>query len=405
MSEQNGGQIARATVIDVPMSGQRSLATVTAEIRAYQDAARRMAITYCIEVGRRLVEAKSMVAHGEWGTYLREELGYSQSRANDLMRLFDAYAADQMRLDGDNLKSQAFGNLSYTQALALLALPSEEEREAFVESHDMSAMSTRELREELRRRDQRAEDEPTREELADRLDKALNEIREQENELRNMKDKVRTALEDRDKAEAGEDQEYQRANALKIERDNLRDQVSTAQTERDRAQAASAEAERKAKEAADKLASLQAELDKARKAEEKALKDLHKAQKDKTVPPEVLEKLKKEAEAAAAASYKADSETLDAAKKERARAEIELDKARREAAAAADKVTAMQKELALAAPELAVFRARFERVQTELSTLVESVATLPEDKRPGARRGLAALLQKAHEQIGGGEDG
>ena len=63
----------------------------------------------------------------------------------------------------------------------------------------------------------------------------------------------------------------------------------------------------------------------------------------------------------------------------------------------------MQKELALAAPEIAVFRARFERVQADLSALVESVATLPEDKQPGARRGLAALLQKAHEQIGSGE--
>ena len=42
-------------IINVPMSEQRSLATVTAEIRSYQDAARKMMITYCIEVGRRLV--------------------------------------------------------------------------------------------------------------------------------------------------------------------------------------------------------------------------------------------------------------------------------------------------------------------------------------------------------------
>ena len=37
-------------IINVPMSGQRSLATVTAEIRAYQDAARRMAVEYSIEM-------------------------------------------------------------------------------------------------------------------------------------------------------------------------------------------------------------------------------------------------------------------------------------------------------------------------------------------------------------------
>lgn len=380
-------------IINVPMSEQRSLATVTAEIRAYQDAARRMAITYCIEVGRRLAEAKSMVAHGEWGTYLREELGYSQSRANDLMRLFDAYAADQIRLDGAALKSQAFGNLSYTQALALLALPSDEERVEFVQTHDMAQMSTRELREELRRRgvggeqceQQKDPDGPTREELAERLDDALEEIRENG-----------VALQDAE----------QKAAAFRIQAEGLekiaaqhRAAEEAALREKEAAAAARADAERKAKEAADKLAALQAELDKARKAEGQALKDLRKAQSDQTVPQDVLEKLKKEAEAAAEASYKADSEALDEAKKERARAEEELEKARREAEAAAKSLAATQRELALAAPELAVFRSRFERVQADLSDLVQSVANLPEDKQAGARRGLAAMLDGMKGQI------
>lgn len=378
-------------IINVPLSEQRSLATVTAEIRSYQDAARKMMITYCIEVGRRLVEAKSLVGHGEWGTYLRDELGFSQSRANDLMRLFDAYAADQIRLDGAALKSQAFGNLSYTQALALLVLPSDEEREAFVQSHDMRKMSTRELQEELRRRNQESQDEPTREELAKRLDDAMEEIRENG-----------VALQDAE----------QKAAAFRIQAEGLekiaaehRAAEEAALREKEAAAAARAEAERRAKEAADKLAALQAELDKARKAEAAALKDLRKAQSDKAVPPDVLEKLKKEAEAAAEASYKADSEALDEAKKERAKAEEELDKARREAEAAAKSLAALQRELALAAPELAVFRSRFERVQADLSDLVQSVANLPADKQAGARRGLAALLDGMKGQIGDGEDG
>ena len=372
-------------IINVPMSEQRSLATVTAEIRSYQDAARKMMITYCIEVGRRLVEAKSLVGHGEWGAYLRDELGFSQSRANDLMRLFDAYAADQIRLDGAALKSQAFGNLSYTQALALLVLPSDEEREAFVQSHDMSKMSTRELQEELRRRNQESQDEPTREQLAERLDDALEEIRENG-----------AALQDAE----------QKAAAFRIQAEGLekiaaehRAAEEAALREKEAAAAARAEAERRAKEAADKLAALQAELDKARKAEAQALKDLRNAQSDKHVPPDVLEKLKKEAEAAAEASYKADSEALDEAKKERARAEEELGKARREAEAAAKSLAATQRELALAAPELAVFRSRFERVQADLSDLVQSVATLPEEKQAGARRGLAALLDGMLDQL------
>ena len=394
-------------IIDVPMSGQRSLATVTAEIRTLQDAARQTVITYIIEIGRRLVEAKSMVAHGEWGTYLKEELGFSQSTANYHMRCFEEYGADQISLTGAVLKHQAFGNLSYTQAVALLALPSDEERVAFVESHDMSKMSTRELQEELKKRQQatadgedgffdsgsasaqndRTGDGPSREELAGRLDDALEEIRENGIAMQGLE---------------------QKAEAFRVQAEGaakLRDQHKAAEEaalrEKEQALQASAEAERKAKEAADKVAAMQKELDNARKAEAKALKDLHKAQSDKTVPADVMEKLKKEAEAAAEASYKADSEALDEAKKERARAEIELDKARREAKEAADKVAAMQKELALAAPELAVFRARFERVQADLMALIRSVDGLPEDKRGGAWKAMGALIETARSKCEG----
>ena len=48
-----------------------------------------------------------------------------------------------------------------------------------------------------------------------------------------------------------------------------------------------------------------------------------------------------------------------------------------------------------------VFRAIFERVQAELSALVESVATLPEDKRAGAWKGLHALLNVAKSECAG----
>ncbi len=372
-------------IINVPMSEQRSLATVTAEIRSYQDAARKMMITYCIEVGRRLVEAKGLVGHGEWGAYLRDELGFSQSRANDLMRLFDAYAADQIRLDGTALKSQAFGNLSYTQALALLVLPSDEERVEFVETHDMSQMSTRELREELRRRGESNEqdapqdpDAPTREELAERLDDALEEIREQEVEITHQKELM---------------------SAHQVQSKTLEDQLTQIRGERDVAEMNRQRAEKTAKKAEEDLNALQKALDAEKKNAAALQKKLDKAIKNPTVPESTLEKLRREAQEAAQAAQKADGEALAKAKEEQARAEAELDKARREAEAAAKSLAALQRELALAAPELAVFRSRFERVQADLSELVQSVSTLPEDKQAGARRGLAALLDGMLDQL------
>lgn len=365
-------------IIDVPMSGQRSLATVTAEIRAYQDAARRMAVQYSIEIGRRLIEAKEMVGHGEWGAYLREELGFSQSTANNHMAMFRAYAADQMRLDGDNLKNQAFGNLTYTQALALLALPSEEEREAFVESHDMAGLSTRELREELRRR----EDGETDSAEETKLGKALE---------------VMAGLRKQDTARI---QEVERQAMAANE---ARDEALKAQ---DAAQKASAEAERKAQAAAEAMTKAQKELAEARKAEKQALKALKEAKADKTVPAETLEKLRREAQEAAEASHKADYEALEEARKKYAQAEREASAAR-QAKEAADKQClslqqekeALEKQLRLSAPEMAEFKVIFGQAQEALNKAVDALWKLPADKVDGGVRAVKALLDRAGKRL------
>ncbi|WP_156327512.1 DUF3102 domain-containing protein, partial [Clostridium disporicum] len=70
---------------------------------------------------------------------------YSKSTANNLMKIFEEYGSDQITLLDNNLKSQAFGNLNYSQAVLLLGLPSEE-REKFVEENKVDEMSTRELK-------------------------------------------------------------------------------------------------------------------------------------------------------------------------------------------------------------------------------------------------------------------
>jgi len=65
------------------------------------------------------------------------------------MKIFEEYGANQIALFGDNAKSQALGNLGYTQAIALLGVPSEE-REQFIKENDISNMSTRELQEAIK---------------------------------------------------------------------------------------------------------------------------------------------------------------------------------------------------------------------------------------------------------------
>lgn len=125
---------------------------IAAEINNIKEQTRKLVLYNSIEIGRRLIEAKSMLSHGEWGDWLKQSVDYSQSTANNLMRIFNEYGSDQITLLEDNSKSQALGNLSYTQAVALLGIP-EEERENFVKENDIDNMSTRELQKAIKERD------------------------------------------------------------------------------------------------------------------------------------------------------------------------------------------------------------------------------------------------------------
>ena len=108
----------------------RSIEVVTDEIKSLVSSAQSVMLGYAVEIGRRLVEAKDLLPHGEWGKWLREKVEFSQSSANNFMKLFEEYGDRQFTLFGAAVSnSQTFGNLSYTKALRLLAVPGEEREE------------------------------------------------------------------------------------------------------------------------------------------------------------------------------------------------------------------------------------------------------------------------------------
>lgn len=129
--------------IIIPAAQQRDSKTIAVEIRMIHEQTQRAALQGSVEIGRRLVEAKSLVSHGDWGRWLQEEVSYSQSTADNFMKIFREYGP---ALEAN---SQAIQNLSYTKALKLLALPAEE-REAFVAQNPVEDMSSRELENALR---------------------------------------------------------------------------------------------------------------------------------------------------------------------------------------------------------------------------------------------------------------
>lgn len=276
--------------ISVPMAAQRDIQTVTTEIRTLHRQAQGMILNYAIEIGRRLKEAKSLLEHGEWGEWLENEVDFSRSTANNFMKIFEEYGAKQVSLFGD-ANSQTLGNLPYTHALKLLAVPAEE-REEFVDEHHVEDLSSREL---------------------DRL------IKERDAAVR--------------RAEESEARELAQADAL-TELEALRDKVETQEEMAGEGRAALRQMEEKVAAAQERL---DREKKKAKEREDKLRQELEEARSNPNVPEEILQKLRTEAEEASSAS-------VEKARREAQEAKTALEQVRKDLALA-DGDMAVFKEL------------------------------------------------------------
>lgn len=167
----------------------RTVADVTRDIRIKTG----QFLMDAIDIGRLLFEAKAMVPAGQWSKYIEEELPFSHSWANNYMRLYKELGKDQLSLFAD---SQAIGNLRPTQALELLALPAEE-REEFVQTHDVENMSTRELHQAIRELDEakkaKQEAEARAEEAEASLEEAQKERKAAEESARSAREQLEAA--------------------------------------------------------------------------------------------------------------------------------------------------------------------------------------------------------------------
>lgn len=338
-------------IITVPE--ERTLSMISMEIRTLHAQAQQIVLGYAIEIGRRLTEAKSMVSHGEWGRWLEEEVNYSKSTANNFMRIFDAYGANQQSLFGPEAKSQTLGNLPYTKALRLLAIP-EEERESFAEANRVEDLSTRELEKLIRERDEANAAREKAEQRAGTAEQAAESMRKKRDDLEQVMQK---------------------------EVDKLREDVKSAKSAQDAA-------EKQAQKAQSDLAALK------KKADSTAEK-LKKLQ-DSPVPEDAMERIR--AEAAAAAEKSAAEKLAEKMKEAEAR-----QKAAEEAAAAAKaRAEIAEKKLALADEDTILFKAQFSRFQEEFNKctghLMKVTVSAPETAAK-LKRAMEAALDNMKGQL------
>ena len=330
----------------------RDIEMVTSDIHYAQRQGARQLLSNLIEIGRLLVEAKSMVPHGEWGKYLEERVNYSQSTANNYMKLYQEYGDNQESFFNSFSNSQAFGNLTYTQASALLALPAEE-RQEFAENNDVAEMSTRQLEQAIRERN---EERAARERAEELAEKAQQELLAQE------------------KATAAEKDNVARLRDLQVK------------------------AKGEANAANEKVEKLQKQLEKA-KANEKAAKEaLAKAQENPEIPEAMMESLRQQVAADAAKQATEDlQKQLDEANKAKETAE-------RNAEQAEQKLAAAQKQLQLSSPDAAVFKTLFGQVQEDFNRLQGALLKVQQaDPETGEklRKAVRTLLSKLIDDLEG----
>ena len=245
---------------------RRTIDTVTAEIVAIRGYAQRIALEAAIEIGRRLVEAKGMLEHGAWGVWLKERVEFSQVTATRYMRLFEEYADRQQSLFGAETNLSTLKNLSVSNALRLLAIP-EDEREEFVEKHDVENLSARKMdalmkeleREKDGRRIALRELEEAREaaaELQGERDAALRRAKEAENRP------IEVAVEKADPAEmkkAVDAALSEAQNGWQKEKTAMEKKLAAAEKKWNEQRAKAESAEKAAREADEKLKAVREE--------------------------------------------------------------------------------------------------------------------------------------------------
>lgn len=264
-----GDNLAQFGLASPAVSEARDIETITSEILGLK----KTAGDAILAIGHRLIEAKSLLAHGEWLPWLTEQVEFSERSAQTFMRLAREWS-----------NPQTLADLGAAKVLVLLSLP-EPEREAFLAEVPAEDMSVRELKKAIRERN---EAQQAQEKMAGDL-RLANELLER----------------------AREDQETERARyeqaseMLKMNADLLK----KAKEEKQQAAASAAELERQLKELREKPVEVavmevdQEKLDGARaEAVEEMQAKIDRARKDLAAANDRIASLEQAARAAAVVS-------------------------------------------------------------------------------------------------------
>ncbi|WP_130869206.1 DUF3102 domain-containing protein [Intestinimonas massiliensis (ex Afouda et al. 2020)] len=251
----------------------RTIEVITGELLDAKRAGGEAILT----IGRCLIEAKDMLSHGEWLPWLTEKVEFSPRTAQNFMRLAREWS-----------NTNALSDLGASKALALLALPPEE-RDQFMADHNVIDMSTRQLEQAIKERDEAkaaaehaAADQRAAEQARDKMAE----------DMKFLNIRLSGANEDREQA-------MQAVARLEAELAELKEKPVEVAVETVVDQSAIDKAR------ADAIAEMQAKLDKAKEAKKKAEEQRQDAE---VALAEVRRKLEEQSKAEKKAAMAGDKE-------------------------------------------------------------------------------------------------
>ena len=350
--------------------------------------------------------AINMLPHGEWGAWLKREVNYSPSAAQNFMKVYREYGDSQQSLFGGIPKSQTFGNLTFSKALSLLAIPDEEERAQFAAENDVEHMTTRELNEALKARNEAQEAAAAAQEEATKLRQEKGLLQEQlDDQARVYEAKLTSAGVEvnQAKAEAQAAKDAQEKAAAKAQRfqDALSEANSTAQAAEEERSRLLRELEELRSRPVDVAVEVDTEaVEAARKA---AVAEMENKVAQATADMKVADEKRKAAEESLVAA-KRELDELKAKEPEvRELTQEEKNALTAEAvnqakAEGAEQIRSLEKQLAAADPNVAEFRVRWDAWREDYQKMAEVLERITQTDPERAAK-LQQAVKAALEQM------
>ncbi len=181
-----------------------------------------------IEIGKRLIQAKEVLPHGEWGKWLKERVEFTERTAQRFMRVAIEVS-----------KTTSLSDLPISKVYVLLDLPPEEREEFISLPHEVNGqektidiMSTKEVQQLIKEKNQiEAEKKHLEAELQSQISEKDHEIERLANEeayirqrLKEKDEAIRRAILNKPETEVKAPEDY---NIIKAENQRLAEQNKT----------------------------------------------------------------------------------------------------------------------------------------------------------------------------------